>query len=362
MKKLKCAHLCVYDRNAGDNALNLAIEDKLHHLYEFDYIPLLRNQFNSDMIKKLQTYDTILLGGGGLIHSYRPDLGKWDRTGTMWNIRLQDLKKLTAKIILYGVGFNRFDGEPPPLKQMGTFFQILKDKGALVSFRNDGSRENFNHYFPQFKNDFMTIPDPGLLYRCTDDVTKEHVVINIASDRIKIRYNKNQHKSFDDFMVFLKKIRSMFDCPVILVPHTPDDYNLYKSIKIDNCTIFPFYNKKEDTHKIFEVYKKSYFTISTRGHSQLCSIGNSIPTFSISTHPKVKDFMKNYQMTDYCYNYHISSHDLGIRKFKSFLLNYNKRQLKEHIKELNQQFDADTEEFIRRITQYEMSHMRKPVQ
>jgi len=356
----KCAHLCVYGRNAGDNALNLAIEEKLKDVYQFNYVPLLQNNFNVQVIDKLQTYDTILLGGGGLIHSFRPDLTRWNKTGTMWNISLQDLKNLKPKIILYGVGFNRFDGEPGPIKQMGEFFQILKDKKALVSFRNDGSEQNFVKYFPQFRNDFTTIPDPGLMYNFLPEQTKKHVVMNIASDRLNLRYNKSGTRSFDDFMKFIQKIRSLFDCPVILIPHTPDDEKLYKTLKIDNCEILPFYSKKEDTHKIFEIYKQSHFTISTRGHSQLCSIGNSVPTFSISTHPKVKDFMKNINMLDYCYNYHLSSHDLGLKKFKQFLLDYNKHEMINTLININYEFLKQTDKFVTKIKKYEnneMSHM-----
>ena len=79
-------------------------EDELENIYEEEHII-----WGTDIEKKeksiintvnqLNKYDTVLFGGGGLIHSYRPDLGKWNKSGTMWNISLSDLQSIKSKIM-----------------------------------------------------------------------------------------------------------------------------------------------------------------------------------------------------------------------------------------------------------------------
>ena len=138
MKKKNLIHICPYDRNVGDNALNIAIDNMLSEYFNIDHFELVGSNYGIETYNKFNQYDGIIFGGGGVIHSCSGGSSRKnrDRTGTMWNMDLELIEKLEAKIILYSTGYNRFGGEPEPLERMGEFFDVLNSKRALVS-RND---------------------------------------------------------------------------------------------------------------------------------------------------------------------------------------------------------------------------------
>ena len=333
----KAIHLAAFDRNIGDNGLNLAIEKMLSNYFNISRMEIVGNSFGKNEVKKINECDLIIFGGGGLIHSCSGGSSRKNRTrtGTMWNIEMKDLISLKPKIVAYGVGYNRFVGEPGPLPVMGKFFEVLRKKESIASFRNDNSINNFLSEFPEFNQYVQEIPDPGLFCRHETTKKSDHVVIQIATDRMEFRYPNG----FDKFLDFINSILDQIPYKTILIPHTSSDEKIYKKyknkIKVD--VIYPLMNRMEQTMKVIEVYKRSKYTISTRGHSQLFSIGNGIPTFSISTHNKVKEFMENNNLSEYNHDYLNSSNKSGLDKFKHFrsnLIDYSER-----IEKLNTEFD-----------------------
>lgn len=350
MKKTM-AHLCVLDRNVGDNALNLAIDNMFKRKYDIDYFPVLGKVYTQSDVDELNQYDVVLLGGGGLIHSYKPNMSAWNHTGTMWEIPLDLLKKIESKIVLYSVGYNGFYGEPKASNKMEQFFDILVEKDAVISFRNDGSLERFLKDFPKYKNEtnelknqFIDVPDAGFFFKAKGRKKKDDnfIAINIASDRPKLRYENKKHKGgvkeLLDFII--NKVKDLSERKV-LIPHTPDDEKLYKTFDLpEDWTVYEFKRSVDDTNEIIKLYKDAVFSISTRGHSQICSIGNGTPTFAISTHPKVVGFMKDYNFLQFCYNYQICSHKVGNKKFEDFLTN-----LKEYKSNINK-FNKSAKEYI----------------
>lgn len=333
----KAIHLAAFNRNIGDNGLNIAIEKMLSKFLSIDRMEIVGNAFEKDKINLLNKYDFVIFGGGGLIHSCSGGISRKNRTrtGTMWNIELKDLRKLKPRIITYGVGYNRFTGEPDPLPAMGKFFDVLKDRKSIISFRNDNSKNKFLEYFPRFKDSVLEIPDPGLFCRHSIEKKENYVVIQIATDRINFRYPNG----IKNFISELNSLLKLIPYKTILIPHTVADEKIYKKFKreLGVSIIYPLMNKMNQTMKIIEVYKKAIFTISTRGHSQLFSIGNNIPTFSISTHNKVKDFMIKHDLGEYNYDYLKESRDVGMSKFKHFLLSQEKYY--SELIALNEDFD-----------------------
>ena len=64
----KAIHLAAFNRNIGDNGLNLAIEKMLSSFLEIDRMEIVGNAFEKNKIDKLNEYDVIIFGAGGLIH------------------------------------------------------------------------------------------------------------------------------------------------------------------------------------------------------------------------------------------------------------------------------------------------------
>lgn len=344
-KRNKIAHLCVLNRNIGDNALNLVIDDRLKENYSIKYINVLNNFFNDKNVEKLQGYKLIVFGGGGLLHSYGPKGNRIERTGTHWHIKLIDLKKLQPKIILFGIGFNHFYNEDGPLPVVRDFFEILIEKDSIISFRNDGSKERFLKYYPEFENYIEEIPDPGVFFRIKQNKPSEpYVVLQVASDRKHLRYGNH----INELLEYLKILCSKIDYRILAVPHTPDDVKFNEFLKQHlDIELVPLKNKVKDTKKVVALYSGSQFTISTRGHSQILSVGNNVPTYSIITHPKVEGFAKSCGLMDYTFNFTKNHNDFKNDSFDKFLKDINKIDNKLHI--LNNNFDQQFHNFIDKI-------------
>lgn len=354
MKKLKTLHICALNRNVGDNALNLAIRKMLGDFLDFHNCNIIGNKFNPKKVKEANGYDLIMLGGGGLIHSYSPSKANI-RSGTNWQINLSDLNNIKKPIVLYGVGFNHFYGDPPPLPQMLKMFEILKRKKSLISFRNDGSIDRFKSYFPKFNYKLHEIPDPGLFFRpeTKRQYKEDFIVIQLASDRFKKRYKGNYKRIIN----ILKKIIETIELKALLIPHTIDDHKLYKSINLPNVDVFDFKKMLTDTDEVIGLYKHAKFSISTRGHSQICSIGNDTPTFSISTHPKVIGFAKECQLDEYVVNFPQDNDNLILHKFENFSNSIEK--IKSKTNELNKRFEKDIKSFNNKFKNWFNSKITK---
>ncbi len=347
MFKKRAIHLCVLNRNVGDNALNLAIKSMLSQFFRMRHMELLNNSFDSNSLERLRKADLLIFGGGGLIHSYGPRGNPLNRTGTLWNIQLDDLKRLSTPIVVYGVGFNHFYGDPAPLPQMRDLFRILVDKGALISFRNDGSRERFLEHFPEFEPHIEEIPDPGLFFRPKPHRSQRpYVVLQIAADRLHMRYADR----FDEFITFLQMLIERIEEEIHLIPHTPDDETLYREVaKRFPVRVWPLKNRSRDTNTIIGAYAGARFSISTRGHSQICSVGNRVPTFAIATHPKVKGFAQVCGLARWCYCFDRESLHDGLSKFERFIAEQS--EIRDQLDRVNRRFDDQISRFNQRVVQ-----------
>jgi polysaccharide pyruvyl transferase WcaK-like protein len=343
----RALHLCVLNRNLGDNAINLAIKGMLSEFFRIRHVELLNNLFESKELERLRRADLLILGGGGLIHSYGPRGNPLIRTGTLWNIHLTDLKRMSTPMVVYGVGFNHFYGDPEPLPQMRDLFRILVDKGALIGFRNDGSRSRFLEHFPEFEPHIEEIPDPALFFRPKPLTSQRpYVVLQIAADRPHMRYGGR----FDEFIAFVHKLIERIDEEVHLIPHTPDDEILYRQLTNRfRLRVWPLRNRVQDAGRMIGIYAGARFSISTRGHSQICSVGNRVPTFSISTHPKVKGFAEVCGLSRWCYCFQGENSDDGLSKFERFAA--EQAQIRDRLDRLNHRFDDQIRRFNQRVAQ-----------
>lgn len=346
--KPKALHLSVMGRNHGDTVLNLAIQQMLSERFEIRHHDILKQKFPDGCLENFQQYDLIILGGGGLIHSYNPRGEPWPHTGTMWNMPLEQIQLLKPQIVLYGVGYNHFYGEPPPTERMRQFFDVLLEKGAIISFRNDGSLERIREHIPQLRNRAQTIPDPGIFYRAGRGIIPSlfshtgHAVLQIAADRPALRYGEN----FEGFLGLLRDMKSLSDSKFLLLPHTPDDRRLYRKLDLA-VPVARFRASVGNAKRAMRCYAAAPFSITTRGHGQICSIGNGTPNFSISTHPKVSAFAENCKQQDWCVSFKEYDRDTVLSRFVGFLENLDSTRAE--LVSLNQEFDRHIANFNQKL-------------
>ena len=94
-------------------------------------------------------------------------------------------------------------------------------------------------------------------------------------------------------------------------------------------------------------YASAPFSITTRGHGQICSIGNGTPNFSISTHPKVGAFAENCKQQNWCVNFKKCDRDTVLERFVEFLENLGSTRAQ--LQSLNQEFDRQIATFNQKL-------------
>ena len=337
----------------GDNALNLAIRSLLGPNFRIRHIELLRNRFGFRERWPLARADLNILGGGGLFHSFGPEGQPARRTGTLWNIELRHVARLRVPVLGFGLGFNHFSGDPPPLPAMADLLELMLSKTPLVSFRNDGSVARLVDAFPQFEGRLLEIPDPGVFFRpppakpTTVEGGVPYGVLQLAMDRPHLRYGPH----WDRVVALLRHLVGRSPVPLVLVPHTPDDDREYRSLTASlGVSSEPFTPDPEATARVIGLYAGADFTISTRGHSQICSVGNQTATFSLSTHPKVTGFAASAGIGEWCVDPLTMEEDAIVERFDRFLS--QRGEIQAGLASVNERFDREISSFVERINAF----------
>jgi polysaccharide pyruvyl transferase WcaK-like protein len=323
---MKALHLAIFDRNIGDNALNYVIDNMFKDKFDTykTYNIYKKTLIDKNTIDYLNSFDVLIIGGGGLLSSHVPGkkITKW---GTAIRIPLDKVK---SKKVFYSLGYNNFYPDIAPAgKLVNQLDYIINDKNSYISLRNDGSKERLQDYIDS--NKIRTIPDAGTFFNIKKEFP-EYILINIAMDSIPVRYG-----SIEKPLKILEKVLKPYEKEKIMFAfHTPDDVRI---TKVDyfkilqnkfNISIYPFDNNYKNTITSWAVYSKAKFVIGTRGHSQILCAGNSIPCFSIDSHPKIRDYARLNNLGSFCSN--IDDKDI-FKKFAYFTENieeYLKKCLK----------------------------------
>lgn len=336
-------HLGVYDRNFGDTALNMQVDnffkDKCNYSYDSLDHP---NSLSGDHINQKVGNGTLIVGGGGLLHEYRENLTARP-TGCIWEINQEQLAKIESKIVLYSVGYNHFYTDKNPIKMRFLLNHVLKN--GIVSIRNDGSMNRLSRIFPDIIDQFVEIPDVGVFSRTTEAPKDDYILIQIACDRLNKRYNNN----LKAFLTLVGSLVNNLSHNIKIIPHTSQDVEIYNKVNIksffNNCEVLPLMAKTTELEKVLQIYKRSIFTISTRGHSQIISVGNCVPTFSMSTHMKINGFAKSCGLEAFNFDYKNSPKEECLPKFNEFVKNLD--AIENTLKPLNEKFDKQIESFNR---------------
>ena len=298
---MRILHLAVYDRNIGDNALNYEIDRHLRFFFpqsEIFHMHILKKVFTSKDLSNLNSYDFLVVGGGGLFTTFNYAKNRnFSGYSNLFRIPNNLLKQITTKVVFYGIGFNNFHGVPLS-KGAIEFLRIVKDKGWIFTVRNDGSRKRLADRLPlNLVNVLSTIPDPGCFYRFKRESRQPIVAINIAMDLPERRY---QNSTAAVVKSIFSSIPDHLSTRVVL--HTPPDKKIDPFVLPYTKKIGGLYSKNEDLDLAWKPYADVSYVIATRGHGQIIPSANFIPTFAISTHPKVIGFAKHNHLRDYCFH------------------------------------------------------------
>lgn len=323
---LKVAHIyaCKAKTNSGDFMIGVAYkkyfkEEVLKTNEEIIFKDLdCRNTmlFNINNVNKLNDFDYIVVGGGGLI---LPDSGPNMTSCWQWIISKECIEKINKPIYVLSIGYN-------------LFFNQTMD---MPSRENSNTKDRI----PIFKDNITTLINKAKVFtlRHNDDVEK---VLSIVGEeyREKVGYEKcatvwyvnkywkplmNNVKEEDKFIAIeikddrqwrryykigkgkyyaeLKKVVEYLiknNKKILYLSHD-GSRDFFNYLKNQGVNIPYLANNCANETKIRDNYEKIHTIMCSAGHSQMIGNGCGVKIISLITHPKIRNYCDDIGNEDF---------------------------------------------------------------
>tara|TARA_Y100001970_G_scaffold261012_1_gene343672 strand:+ start:860 stop:1888 length:1029 start_codon:yes stop_codon:yes gene_type:complete len=299
--------------NSGDVILSIATKQYFKEIIlkkkmvTFTDINCRENDnFNEENILKLNKYDYILVGAGGLI---LPDTFSNDISCWQWIIKKELYSYIKPQIFVISIGYNLFfnqnmnmydrESNAEDKKRLPIFCDnitelIKKSKVFTLRHKNDVNCLNSLLNY-KFSNKLRYQMCPSVWYvnkywkHKIDKNSKKYLAIEIKDDREWRRYYKISKETFYEQLKMFVIYCLNKGIDVCVLFHDKSR-NFYNYLHQNNININFLSNCSKTEQEIFENYSKIHTIVCTAGHSQMISYGLGINIISLITHPKLKNF------------------------------------------------------------------------
>ena len=299
-------HIGAWNRNIGDWSLMYSmhrmLNEQAQEAIHFHLIDSQRTYFHQGLVDQMnEEADLVLVGGGGLIF-HRPE----DKSVSGWsfNIECEKLDQIQKPLVVYGIGYNQFAFNPPPLpEKTWCHLRKLREKAALFTVRDSWTQEILKG--KGIESD--VIPDPGIcVYDRPIEFKKDRptIAVNLAGDRIDQRYPRvADHLPLTDALRRALCEIVKYGYRVLMIPHLPLDHFEYRHEwertfpegTLRNAKYeFPYLYAPEGEslypHVPFfgNLYRQVDLTLGMRFHSCVLALGCGTPFIPLGSHPKLK--------------------------------------------------------------------------
>ena len=316
MKSKTIWHVGGYNRNYGDFVLLESIRENLEKQRDiplnFVDVDCQSTHFFSELIDELnEKADMLLIGGGGFIMNRHEDNSL---SGWQWSIKNEDIAKIKIPIVVYGIGYNKFNYDNRGFKeQMNQSLIITQKKAKLFSVRNNGTKEELIKRGLN-ENDIEVIPDSGMFISPRPINAKflnsgrMLIGLNFVSDRPQYTYpddyNNTKNIVMENLIETCKYFVEKYNAVIINIDHIPVlDGELNTKFKnglgADNYLVLSeeipeiYPPSLINSHFLAYIYEKMNIVIGMRGHSNIISFGMGTPFISMGSHNKNRFFTKD---------------------------------------------------------------------
>lgn len=237
----------------------------------------------------------VVVGGGGLL--LRDQSGSdTSRSGWQWNASVDAVAALEVPLIVYGIGYNRFRGQPdfdPPFRE---HISTVTEKATVLGLRNTGSVEAVRSYLPPDLRDrprLLHCPTTVLsqIYDLRYSPPDEPVLgVNFALDRPEHRFGGAGAAQLSDFVSAVAELHRR-GWHVRVLRHKDLDAPAEELLDEAEVT-FEVANLSSATpDDIVAGYRGLSVVAGMRGHGQLIPFGMRIPIVSVISHNKLAWFL-----------------------------------------------------------------------
>ncbi len=281
-KKIKIAHIHVWDKtNKGDLAIVLAVQELLHSVFPkaviFDYpVEVLKNK-NISALKKLNSADLIVMGGGGLFYRYFLPFSQ------------EMIAGLKKPFIIFGVGYIREVGAPVLKKAERESIIALAQKATLL-----GVRENYTKRFlvkyglPVDK--VKVIGDPALLLSELSPHLKLRPGFKLG---LNLNYSgwlgfgKWREDILSSYRETAEYFQKNFQASVYYLKHHPGEEAVYPELKIKNLILLD-----EEPSRQKGAYGQLDLVIGMMLHSCVMAAGALTPEINVAYDLRNRNFAR----------------------------------------------------------------------
>jgi len=304
----------VYARyyNFGDHGLGIGVRNLFQRYFDRDLLFKLFDthdlEFDRRLIRKMNSEaDLLLVGGGGLIHELR---GRW-----MFRMPDSLVREARAPIVVYGIGYNQFRGQPAVSGRVLKNIRSLQEKALAFSVRNDGSREILSELGIAAEE----VPVPGFFAGPiipSPPLKGDYAVLQLAADMKRQRGYRD-----DEFVPEMRGVMRYIlgqGCRIVLAPHVKADMELCRNVmsgmETDGAILWDLMRLLRDEHNLegLSYYRHARFVIGMRGHAQVFSIAAGVPVITIGNHRKHLDLLRKLRLPEDYYT-EATDPDLGAR-------------------------------------------------
>lgn len=344
-------HIYARQYNFGDYALGVGLRNIFLRYFKpnilFKPIDIHTLEFDRQFIDKVnKDADLVVVGGGGLIHGFAGD--RW-----MLNLPSELIPEIKVPMLFYGLGYNQFRGEAELSEEIITNLRLLKEKALAFSVRNDKSKEELLRLGLEFDQ----VPDSGFFVNeniPSRPIKEKYVIIQLAYDMKERR--SIQDNSIIEHFAEISKFLLLRGYKVVFCPHVRKDSEISDRIikrvnRPDQVFSWDWYQmiREANTSLGLSYYKHAEFTISMRGHAQICPIGLGTPVISVISHRKNIDLLKELELEKY--SVEIGDIELS-QKIKLLVedVERNREEIKARYQTINEELTKQAQEYLEELS------------
>ena len=311
---LKVAHIFASNakNNSGDFMIGIAYKKYFEEIVIkskciFTDFDCRKNElFNDINVVKLNLFDYILIGGGGLI---LPDSNPNKLSCWQWSITSDNILKIEKPIYVLSIGYNLFFNQTINMPSRSsnnedkTRMNIFKNnittlinKSKLFTLRHKQDVESLISIVGENYRDKVLYEICSTVWYVNkywkpfiNNMNNKTYAIEIKDDREWRRYYKIGKEKFYKYLLNIVKYHIKKREKIVYLSHDGSN-NFYKYLQQNNINIPILDNSIGDENKIFENYSKIHTIYCSAGHSQMISYGLGIKIISLISHPKLKNF------------------------------------------------------------------------
>ncbi len=297
--KMRIAHLGFHkSTNTGDILLFQCVRDLLKFEKKeisFQLIDL-HEEVTEDLIRHLNRFDAILIGGGGL---FLKDTNPNNISGWQWACPNDLMEKISKPVIVFAVGYNRFRGQDDFHSNFTDNVNILARKSIFFGIRNHGSMAKLKDYIQEDQQHKIVYqPCATTVIAKFDQSIKTNaadqkvLAVNIAFDRHQLRFQGKETEILWGIADALKHFHEE-GWKIVLLVHVKQDVEakIWFSQKGVPFEIVDLVGAtKED---VYSAYEKFTIVMGMRGHAQMIPFGLNIPIITLATHDKMMYFLED---------------------------------------------------------------------